>query len=162
MKFNILIVGLIALIMLVAVPAMAIAPSSSTLEATGTIVQTLSITAEKNIAFGNFVVGDNRQDNGNIVVTSAFVPTWRVTAATSDGYGYMRTGAGAPVTGTYLTNQLKEYNYLAPTPDWKNVQGLTFSGSASTSMTETFLQNVLIGDAPGKYSTVVTYTIAAV
>ena len=159
-KYTIL--GAIALVMLafMAVPVMALG-NSATLGASGTITQTLSISASQDIAFGSFILGDNRVDNGNIVVTSAFVPNWQVTTAMTDGYGFMRIGGGGVGT-TALTNQLQEWNYLAGTPAWQPVQGLTFGGSASTSMTETFKQNVQIGDAPGSYSTVVTYTIAAV
>lgn len=158
MKLSILIVGLIALIML-AVPVMADPSTSATITASGTIVQQLSISAEQSaINFGNFKVGDNRVDNGNIIVTSEFVPNWRVTAATTDGYGYMRIDGAA--SGTYLTNKLQQYNYKSSA--WEPANGLTFSGSASTTMQETFLQNVLIGDTQGSYSTIVTYTIAAV
>jgi len=159
MKLSILIVGLIALTML-AVPVMAdvnLTPAEIT--ATGTVVQTLSISAEStNIAFGDFKVGDNRIDAENIVVTSEFVPNWRVDAATTDGYGYMRINGAA--TGTYLQNKLQQYNYK--TSAWESANDLTFSGSASTTMKETFLQKVLINDAPGAYGTVITYTIAAV
>jgi hypothetical protein len=160
MKLNTLIVGLIALIML-AVPVMA--DTAATVSVSGGITQTLAISTDTtSVGFGQFTVGDNRVDTGTLTVTSEFIPHWTVTAATSDGYGYMRTGAGAPATGTYLTSKLQEYNWIGATPSWQDVQGLSFTGSASTSMTQTYKQNVIISDAPGNYSTVVTYTIAAV
>jgi hypothetical protein len=161
MKLNTLIVGLIALIML-AIPVMA-TPTAAEVTVNGNIVQTLTISTDAtSVGFGSFAVGDNRVDTGTLTITSAFIPNWQVTAATSDGYGYMRTGAGAPATGTYLTSKLQEYNWLGSTPTWQDVQGLSFTGSSSTSMTQTYKQNVLISDAPGDYSTVITYTIAAV
>lgn len=161
MKLNTLIVGLIALIML-AVPVMADS-TAATITINGSIEQTLTISTDAaSVGFGAFTVGDNRVDTGTLTVTSEFIPNWQVTAATSDGYGYMRTGEGAPATGTYLTSKLQEYNWLGATPEWQDVQGLSFTGSSSTSMTQTYKQNVLISDAPGEYSTVITYTIAAV
>jgi hypothetical protein len=156
-----ILLGVIALVMLVfAAPVMA----GDTVEITGGITQTLSISSDQAaVGFGQFHEGINELDNqGTLTVTSAFIPHWTVTAATSDGYGYMRTGIGAPVTGTYLTNPLEQYNYLAVVQGWETVQGLTFGGSASTSMPQAFRQNVLISDAPGTYSTIITYTIAAV
>jgi spore coat protein U-like protein len=158
MKLSILIVGLIALAML-AVPAMAADSLTTAIQATGTVDQRLSISAEQNIDFGPFKVGDNRVDNGNIIVTSEFVPNWKVTAATTDGYGYMRIGGGG-VGITALSSKLQQYNYKSSA--WEPAHGLTFGGSASTTMQETFLQNVLISDTPGAYSTMITYTISAV
>lgn len=159
MKLSILIMGLIALIML-AVPVMAIDSSSATISATGEIVQTLSISTNVNsIDFGKFIVGDNfvnPSPTGYLTVVSEFVPNWKVTASTSDGYGYMRTS-----TGSYLTSKLQQNNFLNGNA-YVDVQGLNFSGSSSTQMAEVFKQNVLITDAPGSYSTVITYTIAAV
>jgi hypothetical protein len=154
--------GVIALVMLVfAAPVMA--ADAATVSVSGGITQTLAISTDTtSVGFGQFTLGDNRVDSGTLTVTSAFVPHWTVTAATSDGYGYMRTGSGAPVTGTYLASKLQEYNWLAVTPAWQDVQGLSFTGSASTSMIQTYMQNVLVSDTPGTYGTTVTYTIAAV
>jgi len=163
-KYTIL--GAIALVMLafMAVPVMAdAAPSTSaTLSATGSITQTLSLTnSAQSFDFGAFKEGVNEKDSvGTLTVTSAFIPSWKVTAAMSDGYGYMRTGSGG-ATGPYLANKLQEYNYNAATPAWVDAHGLKFTGSSSTTMLESFQQTVLISDAPGSYSTVVTYTIAA-
>lgn len=158
-------VGLIALVMLVLSVAPVMADSTTAAEPiNGSVVQTLSIANNAPaLVFGNFVQGMNERDNiGTLAVTSNFVPHWTVTTVTADGYGYMRSGAGAPVTGTYLTTKLQEYNYLAGSPGWQDVQGMTFGGSASTTMQESFRQNVLITDVNGNYSTIVTYTIAAV
>jgi hypothetical protein len=130
---------------------------------TGSITQTLSITSSADIAFNEFIEGTNTLTNvGTITITSAFVPHWEVVASTSDGEGFMRSGAGAPVTGTPLKNELKQYNYLAGSPSWENANGLTFSGSSSKTMPESFSQLITVNDAPGSYSTVVTYTISAV
>jgi hypothetical protein len=54
-----------------------------------------------------------------------------------------------------------QYNYKAASPNWEPANRLTFSGSASTTMPESFSQLVLIDDKPGSYSTVVTYTISS-
>jgi len=156
MKLNTLIVGLIALIML-AVPVMA--DTTATVDVSGGITQTLAISTDTtSVGFGQFTVGDNRADTGTLTVTSAFVPNWTVVAATSDGEGYMRSGIGAPASGTPLLNKLMQYNYKSAT--WVPAHGLTFSGSSDYTMPESFSQLVLINDKQGTYSTVVTYTIA--
>lgn len=156
---RIYLMGVIALLaMVLAVPVMADNPSDSVV-VNGSILQVLSIDSSiAELNFGDFTVGDNEEDNiGTLTITSEFIPSWTVTASMSDGYGHLRSGAGAPVTGTYLTNKLEQYNYQNST--WLPVQGFSFSGSASTSMSESFRQNVLITDLPGSYSTVITYTV---
>lgn len=133
--------------------------SGATTEVSGTIERTLSISTDTGaVAFNNFVVGDNEKDNiGAITVTSTFVPTWKVTASTSDGAGYMRIGSPY-VSGLQLTNKLQEYNYQAAA--WQDANGMTFTGTGTQSMSMSFKQNVLITDAPGAYGTVVTYTVS--
>lgn len=129
----------------------------------GSISKSLAISTDKaTIDFGAFKVGNNEQDLvGTISVTSSFVPTWKVTAATSDGQGYMRIGSPF-VTGTKLTSKLQQYNYNAPTPAWQDANGLSYTGTGDNGMSMSFLQNVLISDVPGAYGTTVTYTVAEV
>jgi hypothetical protein len=126
----------------------------------GSISKSLSISTDENaIAFGSFKVGQNRADSGSIIVTSSFVPTWKVTAATSDNEGYMRIGSPF-VTGTKLTEKLQQYNYKASA--WQNANDLEYTGTGDYTMQKSFIQNVLVGDIAGVYGTVVTYTVAEV
>jgi hypothetical protein len=149
-----LLLGVIALVMLLAAPAMA--AGTATIGATGSVVQTLSIESNINtLAFSTFQLGDNMKNPaGTLTITSAFVPNgWKVNAAMTDGYGFMRRSDNA-----FLTHQLLQYNYLG-SQTWEPVQGLTFGGTSSTTMLEAFNQIGADTDAVGDYSTTITYTI---
>ena len=143
-------------------PLCSVAGGAST-TVSGSISKSLAISTDKaSIEFGAFKVGDNEKDLvGTISVTSSFVPAWKVTAATSDGQGYMRIESPF-VTGTKLTENLKQYNYNAAVPGWVNANGLTYTGTGDNGMSMSFLQNVKITDVAGAYGTVVTYTVAEV
>lgn len=154
--------GVIALIMLLAVPA-AMADTSASINAQGNVQQTLSISSNlATLDFGTFQLGDNMKNPaGTLTITSAFVPNgWTVSAAATDGYGFMRVSPYT-VGSQALTNPLLEYNYLAGTPAWVNVQGLTFKGTSSTTMLEAFNQVGADTDKVGTYGTTITYTIVA-
>lgn len=140
-------------------PMCSVSEGSSTI-VTGSISKTLTISTDTTaLDFGAFGVGSNRKDLGTIKVTSSFVPTWKVTGATSDGQGYMRIGSPF-VTGTKLTNPLQQYNYKASA--WQNANGLTYTGTGDYNMQMTFVQNVLVSDIPGEYGTTVTYTVSEI
>jgi hypothetical protein len=158
--------GVIALVMLLAVPA-AMAADATPLIASGSITQTLSITNNQPaMAFGEFALGDNEHDSVGTLTVDAYWTAWTVTTATSgtpanDGWMYANYGAGPG----YLTNPLEQYNYNTAT--WGNVKAFTFSGvktttPSSTPMLESYRQKVIASDVPGNYAVQVIYTVTAV
>ena len=162
---NYVLVGVIALVMLLAVPA-AMAATATPLDATGSITSTLTISNNQPaMAFGELVVGDNQHNSVGTLTVDAYWTAWTVTTATSgtpanDGWMYNNNGAG-PVS---LTNPLEQYNYITST--WGNVKAFTFSGPKTTSpsstpMLESYRQQVVAADASGSYATTVTYTVTA-
>ena len=152
------IVGAIALVMLLAVPAV-MAQNTETMTANGAIAPsyTFSLSGGPSFDFGTFAVGNNEKDAvGTLTVTSAW-QTWSVAAATTDASGKMMSGT------TPLGSELQEYNYLAATPAWQNANEFSFTGpsTGTTSMTLSYLQPVSASDAVGTYQTTITYTITA-
>jgi hypothetical protein len=156
--------GVIALVMLLAVPAAMAATTADPLIATGSITSTLAITNNQPaFDFGAFVLGINEKDSVGTLTVDAYWTAWTVTTSTSpanDGWMYDNNGGGPG----YLTKALEQYNYGTST--WGNVKAFTFSGPKTTSanstpMLESYRQEIVAGDVPGVYKTTVTYTVTA-
>ena len=157
---RILFVGLIALLVLIAVPsAMALGGNADKkVDVSGTLDATLSIDNNlETLAFSPFVFGYNDKPDAGTLTVKAYWTAWTVSASSSTGNNYMYDG-GTALNKVFYTKTDKT--------DWTTIGGFVLSGPKTTSeSTDSFItsfnQEITADDIPGTYGMKVTYTVTA-
>jgi hypothetical protein len=157
---RILFVGLIALLVLIAVPsAMAIGgDAGKKVDVSGTLDATLSIDNNlETLVFSPFVFGVNDELDQGTLTVKAYWTAWTVTASSSTGDNYMYDSV-TPLHMAFYTKTDKT--------EWKTISGFALSGPKTTSestdsFVTSFSQELTADDVPGTYGMLVTYTVTA-
>ena len=151
------ILGMIALVMLLAVPAMAVGPSSDNVIVTGEITPYLTLTLSGSPTFPAMTVGEMLSDVKTCTVDTSVKYNVAVTAA---GGNYMTDGAKV------LSQPFKLWDGAAGSPSVFSVLPYTTWDAGSTTGIHTrtiqFSQVITNADLAGSYSASVLFTATAV
>ena len=172
MKKSILL-GVLALMMVMfAVPVMAVDSASTQIEVSGVIecIPSLAISSDiSSVDFGTMYLGENYQIEIGTLHVQSQCTAWSVGAPASspDVYGYMSGDAGTLNNPLFQKdiNQADAFLYITDFPagsGWSGFDGVYTEQLWDFAYPLSYMQNVTEDDVPGAYGVSLTYTVSAV